>query len=207
MTNTIFKYRRYRYRYFQTMYRSIQIPILFGGMYRRYRYRYIYRYIFTELDQLLIVILVRIECEVTIHQKCTFKIVIIQSMAFRQLQILLCTKSRKTTPACQLPSDVCTAPVMCCTCPTLYSYMLRRRLASFWKIRRCYFSAAHARVSVSISIFRIKSIGRYRYSFYLQKCIGDTDSIGIGIGICVGRYRYVICLPRVLQISVFHILE
>ena len=88
-----------------------------------------------------------------------------------------------------MPSDICTAPVMC-----WYSYMLRRRLASFWKIHRCYFSAAHARVSVSISIFRMKSIGRYRYSFYLQKCIGDTDSIGIGIGICVGRYRYVICL-------------
>ena len=85
--------------------------------------------------------------------------------------------------------------------------MLRRRLASFWKIRRCYFSAAHARVSVSISIFRIKSIGRYRYSFYLQKCIGDTDSIGIGIGICVGQYRYVICLPILVLLLLLSYLD
>ena len=85
-----------------------------------------------------------------------------------------------------------TAPVMCCTCPTLSTAICCDAAQHrFSKIRRCYFSAAHARVSVSISIFRIKSIGRYRYSFHLQKCIGDTDSIGI----CVGQYRYVICLP------------
>ena len=104
---------------------------------------------------------------------------------------LLCTKLLKTTPACQVTYVLlqsCAAPVLL----SLQLYAATPLSIILENSPLLLLSAAHVRVSVSISIFRMKSIGRYRYSFYLQKCIGDTDSIGIGI--CVGQYRYVICL-------------